>query len=207
MSERNVLAWTGEQADRQRGALRFVARHQAGLFFPLLLLEAVNLHIGSVRTLLDTKHPPPAGGIRPAGGPCGGGVDPAVVAAFPRSRHWRFSGFNSFSFGFYLGCSFAPNHKGMPMIGRANPLDFLRRQVLTSRNVRGGRAMAAVFGGLNYQIEHHLFPCMPSRNLRRCRPLVMSFCAAQDIAYTESSLMGSYARALCALRAVRPTPG
>ncbi|TDD58941.1 acyl-CoA desaturase, partial [Actinomadura darangshiensis] len=43
-----VLAWTEEQAAGKRGALRWVARHQAALFFPLLTLEGVNLKIGSV---------------------------------------------------------------------------------------------------------------------------------------------------------------
>jgi hypothetical protein len=41
-------------------------------------------------------------------------------------------------FGLYLGCSFASNHKGMPILAAADRSDFLRRQVLTSRNVRGG---------------------------------------------------------------------
>src|SRR4029450_10226760 len=40
-------------------------------------------------------------------------------------------------FGLDRGCSFAPNHKGMPTLTQADELDFLRRQVLTSRNVRG----------------------------------------------------------------------
>jgi hypothetical protein len=34
--------------------------------------------------------------------------------------------------GLYLGCSFAPNHKGMPVLDAADRSDFLRRQVLTS---------------------------------------------------------------------------
>jgi hypothetical protein len=41
-------------------------------------------------------------------------------------------------FGVYLGCSFAPNHKGMPVLGEDEKSDFLRRQVITSRNIRGG---------------------------------------------------------------------
>ena len=49
---RNVLAWSQEQAARQRGPLRFVAAHQGAFFFPLLLFEAWNLHVGSARTLL-----------------------------------------------------------------------------------------------------------------------------------------------------------
>jgi len=41
-------------------------------------------------------------------------------------------------FGLYLGACFAPNHKGMLILDAADRSDFLRRQVLTSRNVRGG---------------------------------------------------------------------
>jgi hypothetical protein len=41
-------------------------------------------------------------------------------------------------FGLYLGCSFAPNHKGMPILAADDRTDFLRRQVLTSRSIRGG---------------------------------------------------------------------
>ena len=80
-------------------------------------------------------------------------------------------------FGLYLGCSFAPNHKGMPTLTQADQLDFLRRQVLTSRNVRGSRLVDFLLGGLNYQIEHHLFPNMPRPNLRHAQPLVREFCA------------------------------
>src|SRR4029453_2824100 len=63
-------------------------------------------------------------------------------------------------FGLYLGCAFAPNHKGMPTLTQSDQLGFLRRQVLTSRNVAGSRPVDWLLGGLNYQIEHHLFPTM-----------------------------------------------
>jgi fatty acid desaturase len=99
-------------------------------------------------------------------------------------------------FGFYLGCAFAPNHKGMPMPARGETLDFLRRQVTTSRNVRGGRAMALALGGLNYQIEHHLFPTMPMANLRRCRPIVQAHCKRLNVDYCETGLAASYLAAL-----------
>jgi fatty acid desaturase len=107
-------------------------------------------------------------------------------------------------FGLYLGCSFAPNHKGMPILDDATSGDFFRRQVLTARNITGGRVLTAAFGGLNYQIEHHLFPSMPSRNLRSCRPIVKDFCAARGVDYCEKHLFGSYVQALRYLRSVRP---
>jgi fatty acid desaturase len=105
-------------------------------------------------------------------------------------------------FGLYLGCSFAPNHKGMPTLTDADELDFLRRQVLTSRNVAGGRLVDFVLGGLNYQIEHHLFPNMPRPNLRRAQPLVRAFCHQHGLPYTEASLVGSSAEAVRHLHAV-----
>ncbi len=95
-------------------------------------------------------------------------------------------------FGFYLGAVFAPNHKGMPVHRGEVELDWLHRQVLTSRNIRPGRVTDVVFGGLNYQIEHHLFPGMPRVNLRRARPIVRAYCAEHGIPYAEVSCWASY---------------
>jgi fatty acid desaturase len=90
----------------------------------------------------------------------------------------------------------------MPTLTEADQLDFLRRQVLTSRNVTGSRQVDFLLGGLNYQIEHHLFPNMPRPNLRRAQPLVRAFCRQHHIAYTEATLFGSYAEALRHLHSV-----
>ena len=51
-------------------------------------------------------------------------------------------------------------------------VDFLRRQVLMSRNIIGNRFTTFLMGGLNYQIEHHLFPSMPRPNLRRAQRII-----------------------------------
>ena len=68
--------------------------------------------------------------------------------------------------------------------------------MLTSRNVRGGWLTDFALGGLNYQIEHHLFPSMPRPNLRRSQALVAAFCQQQGVPYCQTSLVGSYAQAL-----------
>jgi fatty acid desaturase len=47
-------------------------------------------------------------------------------------------------------------------------------------------------GGLNYQIEHHLFPSMPSPTLRRAQPLVRAYCLRHDLPYEETSLARSF---------------
>lgn len=200
--QRNVLAWSNDQAESQRGLFRFIAGHQGAFFFPLLVFEAWNLHVGSVRMLLARRK--------------GRVIEVVLLLAHAAGcltlllivlsplQALAFVGVQQSLLGVYLGCSFAPNHKGMPNLNDLESSDFLRRQVLTSRDVIGGRFVAAVFGGLNYQIEHHLFPSMPSRNLRNCQPIVKRFCAARGIPYCETTLLDSYARALNHLRNVRP---
>jgi fatty acid desaturase len=95
-----------------------------------------------------------------------------------------------------MGSSFAPNHKGMAIIAEDEQVDFLRRQVLTSRNVRGSWFTDLLLGGLNYQIEHHLFPNMPRPNLAKAQRMVLQYCSEHQIPYTETGLFGSYAAAL-----------
>ena len=59
-------------------------------------------------------------------------------------------------------------------------------------DIRGGRAMDIAMGGLNRQIEHHLFPSMPRPNLRRATPMVRRYCEANDVLYTETGLIQAY---------------
>jgi fatty acid desaturase len=189
---RNVLAWTEDQAAQQRGPLRWIGRHQAGMFFPLLLLEAWNLHVGSIRSVLRRRS---LGEAALLVGHAAVGLTLLALVMSP-VKVVVFVAVQQCLFGLYLGCSFAPNHKGMPILDEAAGTDFLRRQVLTARNVSGGRLTAALLGGLNYQIEHHLFPSMPSHNLRRCQPLVRQFCASHDLPYAETTALASYRAAL-----------
>ena len=43
-------------------------------------------------------------------------------------------------------------------------------------------------GGLNYQVEHHLFPSMPRPHLSLARKLVRDHCRTYDVPYTETNL-------------------
>ena len=96
-------------------------------------------------------------------------------------------------FGIYMGASFAPNHKGMPVIAPDAKIDFFTKQVRTSRNIRGGWWATWLMGGLNYQIEHHLFPSMARPYLAQSREIVRDYCKTLDVPYTETSLFRSYA--------------
>jgi fatty acid desaturase len=214
-----ALVWSEEQARQSRGIVRWIAPRQAYLFFPLLVLEGIALHVASVQALVSRHGKSDADAD---GAVAGGFITPmrhrraealllvlhlvgylgVLFTVMSPAKALVFIVIHQGLWGFYMGCSFAPNHKGMPMPTADDNLDFLRKQVLTSRNVRGGLVTDFVLGGLNYQIEHHLFPSMPRSNLRKAQPIVRAYCAEQGIPYEETGLIDSYGQALRHLHAV-----
>ena len=198
-----ALAFTPDQARSKHGLIRLVARYQAWLFFPLLLLEAAHLHLASINAILKGRSRGRANTIEAllllvhVAAYLG-----ALLVVLQPLQALVFVIVHQGLFGLYLGCAFAPNHKGMPTLTQTDQLDFVRRQVLTSRNVRGSRLVDWLLGGLNYQIEHNLFPNMPRPNLRHAQPLIRAFCRHHDLAYVEATMFGSYAQAVRHLHTV-----
>ncbi|HUR03863.1 MAG TPA: acyl-CoA desaturase [Nonomuraea sp.] len=190
-----VIVWSTDQVRRSRGLPRFIAKWQAFWFFPLLTLEAWHLHIASVKAVFQptTKHRRWEGALLLAHFAAYFAV---VFTVLPLGLALVFLVVHQGVFGVYLGSTFAPNHKGMPILTKDDKLDYLRKQVLTSRNVKGGVFVDVALGQLNYQIEHHLFPNMPSPNLRKAQPIVRQYCADLGVSYLETGLIASYGQAL-----------
>ncbi|MBF6090775.1 fatty acid desaturase family protein [Nocardia cyriacigeorgica] len=191
----DILVWSQQQARASRGLPRLIGRAQAYLFFPLLMLEGLNLHVAGVRALRKrtVKHRVLEGAL------LFGHFAIYLTALFvilPADKASAFFVVHQALFGVYMGCIFAPNHKGMPTLTGEDRPDFLRRQVLTSRNVKGGKLIDIALGGLNYQIEHHLFPSMPTPNLRHAQVIVRDYCAEIGVPYHETGLIASYREAL-----------
>ena len=188
-----IVFHTTEQKAPRTGLRGWLTQRQGWLFFPLLLLEGLNLHVSGVKTIFGRgpvkRRPVEIAFITLRLG----GYLAMVFWLLPVGMAFAFLGVQLGIFGVYMGAVFAPNHKGMPIVPRDAKIDFLRRQVLMSRNIRGGRITDIGMGGLNYQIEHHLFPSMPRPNLRRAQPIVREFCANHRVHYTETSLARSYA--------------
>ncbi|HEX2301203.1 MAG TPA: acyl-CoA desaturase, partial [Pseudonocardiaceae bacterium] len=196
-----AIAFSTEQALERRGFFRWMAKRQAFLFFPMLLLEGFSLHASSVKALWRKN------------------LRARTLEMLLLALHFAayltvvflvlspltavvFILVHQCLWGVYMGCAFAPGHKGMPTVKAGQKLDFLRKQVLTSRNVRGGVWVDFTLGALNYQVEHHLFPSMPRPNLRRAQPIVRAFCARKDIEYSQCGWLQTYGYVLRHLHAV-----
>jgi fatty acid desaturase len=195
--EPDTIRFLPEDVDTVRNrAAKVFYRHQGWLFFPLLTLEGLNLHWLAIRSVVS--------GVGTRAGVRDRVIEGVMLVArfgiiltvvfwfLPFGMACAFLGVQLAVFGVMMGASFAPNHKGMPTIAHDANVDFFSRQVLTSRNVVGGWWVSFLMGGLNYQVEHHLFPSMPRPALNEARRLVRDHCAALDVPYTETTLLRSY---------------
>ena len=191
----DVVVFTPEDgaAAQRRGGLRArLAARQGSLLLPLLLLEGLNLHRGAVAHVLS-RQPTPHRRVEAALLALRlGGTLALVVWYLPAGLAAAFLAVQLGVFGLLLGGAFVPNHIGMPVVPPDARIDFLRRQTLMSRNIRGGWWTSLLMGGLDRQVEHHLFPSMPRDNLRRAQPLVRAHCAALGVPYTERGLLETF---------------
>jgi fatty acid desaturase len=74
--------------------------------------------------------------------------------------------------------------------------EWYLRQMLGSANFRGGKLMSFMSGNLNHQIEHHLFPDLPSNRYKAMSVQVQEICARYDIPYTTGNFLVQYAKTL-----------
>ncbi len=114
-----------------------------------------------------------------------------VAAMILQGASWEFvvtTAFLTYSIGgLYLAFFFLMSHnfdgarkEGVDSTGD----DFVRNQVETSSNV-GGAWLAMCNGGLNYQIEHHLFPRVHHSFYCKLAPVVEQLCRKHGIRYTH----------------------
>jgi fatty acid desaturase len=192
------LAFTDAQARRKSWWLRPIVRRQAYLLPLLALFEGGQLRLASAKYLATTNckyrrtevvliglHVVAYGAlVFLTVGPAGALVVIPVHQAV---------------FGLYASSVFAPNHKGMPIVDDTSQWGFLEQQVLTARNVRASGLVAWWYGGMNFQIEHHLFPTLPRNRLSDASRIVRTFCAEVGIAYYETTLRSSYREALTSM--------
>jgi fatty acid desaturase len=184
------LAFSRDQALAKSRPLRWVVRHQAFLFLPFLLAEHWNLQALSAEHVLRGRAKY-------------GWAEGILLGCHHVACFWiAFSAFGllpGLAFllwgkglaGFYAGMVFAPNHKGMLVVDSSSQIDLFRQQVLTSRNIRSSHVHDFLYGGLNYQIEHHLFPFLRQDQLARAQAIVRPFCLERGVRYHETGILQS----------------
>ncbi|MGH4030010.1 fatty acid desaturase family protein [Actinomycetota bacterium Odt1-20B] len=191
-----VVVFSSRHAKARAGFQRWLTRNQAWLFFPLTLLQGLAMKVYGFQDLRrQAPRERALEGLLLVAHLVGYAA--LLFTAMPLGHALAFFALHQALFGLHLGLAFAPNHKGMEMTDSdGERWGHLSRQVLTSRNVRGGAATDWFLGGLNYQIEHHLFPSMPRPHLRFAQPLVRAHCARLGMPYAETGFVDSYRQVL-----------
>lgn len=187
-----LLEFTGLEDLAGIGKFRqFLVKHQALIFLPALMTVSLGLQYNGVDFLLHKKAKYHV-------------LELILMIAhfalyfgiiFSRFVWWQaiiFIVVHQAITGIYLGSIFAPNHKGMPVLEKDNRMDFLHRQVLTARNIHANPITDFMYGGLNYQIEHHLFPSMPRNKLKQAQQIIKPFCQSHDISYHETNIIQAF---------------
>ncbi|KAL3692131.1 hypothetical protein R1sor_005782 [Riccia sorocarpa] len=183
-----LLAWSKEILDTVEDPnIRKILSVQHWLFFPLLLLARISWMYSSWAHARDFEMSPSM--RRAEKGTLLAHYATTIGAAFyflpaPQAICWLFLS-EAFS-GLFLSIVFTVSHNGMEMYNE--PKDFVTAQLSATRNIKNQFFYDWFSGGLNWQIEHHLFPTMPRHNLGKVAPHVKALCAKHGLEYQEISL-------------------
>jgi len=213
-----LLAWSLKQAHSFRELradgkdspfVKFMIKWQAFTYFPILLLARLSWLNESFKTAFGLG----AASANAALEMERKGLQYPTLEKMGILIHWTWvialsSGFGRFSIpysvayflmstcscGLFLALVFGLGHNGMATYDAETRPDFWKLQVTTTRNVTGGHGFPQVFvswlcGGLDYQVDHHLFPMMPRHNLGKAHKLVESFCKEWEVDYHEADLV------------------
>ena len=188
VNDGSPFSFTKKKAQLRTGIVKMITRNQAFLLVPaLFMLVFIKRYIYAKPAFLNRNY-----------------LDLAFLAVhyalfFGAMTH--FIGFwqaillysmVSMLMGFFFGFSFLPNHLGMPILKDDTNFSYLEKQIITSRDIRGNFLLNFMTGGLNYQIEHHIFPSMPRRNLRRAKEVIKEFCHEKGIPYKDDSFLTAW---------------
>lgn len=196
-----LLSFTQERFQSKTGIAKFLRPYQVFFYFPIGMLINFALRIEGVGYFRRNLQPSNWWriGIYLIG-LFAWFVLPFVIFDFGKGL-FVFA-FIHLLMGLYAWNIFAPNHKGNPHFEKGVKFSFFEHQVLTSRNIHGHPLTDIFYMGLNYQIEHHLFPNCPRNKLKLIVPHVQKLCRQLKLEYEQVSVLESNKIILSELTAV-----
>jgi fatty acid desaturase len=91
--------------------------------------------------------------------------------------------------GFLVAIVVTVNHQTEEILPTNAPLDFFTDQFVTTRGVRCDNWLTEyLFGGMQYQLEHHLFPTLPRYYAPKLRPVIKAFAEEHGLPFKVSSV-------------------
>lgn len=196
-----ILFWSEKLVERDHleDLPRWMLRNQAILYWPILCMARTSWLLQSIQFQMQPRNPHFTSAILYISELAGLFVHYALyfllVARIAMTGSlWTALLFHVVSQacgGLFLGVVFSVGHNAMDVFTEAEmrSLDFIRLQVRTTRNVNPHWFTDWFCGGLNYQVEHHIFPSIPRHHLPALSRMFREFCLKHSIPYTSETLI------------------
>jgi len=185
-----LLSFTKERLSKKKGIAYYLRKYQAYLYYPMGVLVGFSVRTASFLYFIKNFSKKYVFEL-----------SLLIISLliwfvvplffFSWQKYVLLFGVVNFTIGFYLLNVFAPNHKGMPQFAKNVKVSFLEQQIMTSRNIYPNWLTDFLYMGLNYQIEHHLFPNTPRNKLKQITPFVIALCKKRNMEFTQTTIIES----------------
>ncbi|KAK9208242.1 hypothetical protein WN944_000596 [Citrus x changshan-huyou] len=180
---------------------RFLVSYQHWTFYPVMCFARINLFAQSFLLLLSKKN------VRNRVQEIFGILVfwiwyPLLISCLPNWGERVMFIVASFSVTGIQHVQFCLNHFSSNVyVGPPCSNDWFRKQTQGTLNIKCSSWMDWFHGGLQFQVEHHLFPRLPRCNLRKVSPFVVELCKKHNLPYNIVSFWKSNAMTMGTLRA------
>lgn len=191
------LAWS--ELDISILKTKFFIRYQAYFYFPLLAIARLSWCLQSITYVYSNKHEiwePISLGLHWI-------LMIFYLMQFPIKLSIVFLITSQFVCGILLALVFSLNHNGMAVLEKQT--DFFTQQIITGRDIHPNWFTNWFCGGLNFQIEHHIFPLMPRHNYPFVQSYVESVCREFNVPHHCVSFWQGTLEVLCKLESISKT--
>ncbi|XP_021906194.1 delta(8)-fatty-acid desaturase 2 [Carica papaya] len=166
---------------------RFLVSHQHWTFYPVMCVGRVNLFIQTF-LLLFSKRKIPDRALNILGIVVFWTWFPLLVSYLPNWPERVMFVIASFTVTAIQHVQFCLNHFSANVyLGPPNGNDWFEKQTSGTLDISCSSYMDWFFGGLQFQLEHHLFPRLPRCHLRKISPVVKDLCKKHNLPYRSLS--------------------
>ncbi|XP_019159224.1 PREDICTED: delta(8)-fatty-acid desaturase-like [Ipomoea nil] len=180
---------------------RFFVSYQHFTFYPVMCVARVNLYLQTL-LLLFSKRKIPDRALNILGILVFWTWFPLLVSCLPNWTERVVFVMTSFCVCSIQHVQFCLNHFAANVyVGRPEGNDWFEKQTSGTIDISCTQWMDWFFGGLQFQLEHHLFPRLPRCQLRKISPVVQSLCKKHNLPYRSLSFFQANATTIKTLRA------
>ncbi|KMT20388.1 hypothetical protein BVRB_1g003860 [Beta vulgaris subsp. vulgaris] len=163
---------------------RFLVSYQHMTYYPVMVVARINLYVQTFLLLLNPNRKIINRGLNIMGIMVFWTWYPLLVSCLPTWEERILFVLSSFVVTAFQHIQFTLNHFSADVyVGQPKGNDWVEKQTFGSIDINVASYMDWLFGGLQFQLEHHLFPRLPRCNLRKVSPVVKDLCKKHNMPY------------------------